>query len=247
MHSALGWIPGEGPTHDEQDPLGCDLLIVDETSMANLELLVTLLRAVGGATHVVLVGDADQLAPVGAGKPFAELVGLRARAHHSAHPHLPPGRRQHDRAGGPRDPPRSAAAVRRARRNAPRPVPDRAAGSPGCAGRDRLARQRAAAGALRRRPGARHPGVRPRVPRRPRHRRAQPRAADGAEPRRPAGARRPAAARRQADDDRAQPPRAGADERHAAAVARRGAAQPGRERPARRRADDADQPTTRQR
>ncbi len=74
VHSALGWIPGEGPTHDEQDPLSCDLLIVDETSMANLELLVTLLRAVGGSTHVVLVGDADQLAPVGAGKPFAELV-----------------------------------------------------------------------------------------------------------------------------------------------------------------------------
>jgi exodeoxyribonuclease V alpha subunit len=75
VHSALGWIPGEGPTHDEQDPLACELLIVDETSMANLELLVTLLRAVGDATHVVLVGDADQLAPVGAGKPFAELVG----------------------------------------------------------------------------------------------------------------------------------------------------------------------------
>jgi exodeoxyribonuclease V alpha subunit len=74
VHSALGWIPGEGPTHDEQDPLACDVLIVDETSMANLELLVTLLRAVGRETNVVLVGDADQLAPVGAGKPFAELV-----------------------------------------------------------------------------------------------------------------------------------------------------------------------------
>ncbi len=74
VHSALGWIPGEGPTHDEHDPLSCDLLIVDETSMANLELLVTLLRAVGPGTNVVLVGDADQLAPVGAGKPFAELI-----------------------------------------------------------------------------------------------------------------------------------------------------------------------------
>ena len=71
VHSALGWIPGQGPTVDELDT---DLLIVDETSMANLELLVTLLRAVGPRTHVVLVGDADQLAPVGAGKPFAELV-----------------------------------------------------------------------------------------------------------------------------------------------------------------------------
>jgi exodeoxyribonuclease V alpha subunit len=78
VHSALGWIPGEGPTHDEQDPLSCDLLIVDETSMANLELLVALLRAVGPKAHVVLVGDADQLAPVGAGKPFAELVASDA-------------------------------------------------------------------------------------------------------------------------------------------------------------------------
>ncbi|HET6869923.1 MAG TPA: AAA family ATPase, partial [Solirubrobacteraceae bacterium] len=78
VHSALGWVPGEGPTHDEHDPLRCDLLIVDETSMANLELLVTLLRAVGPRTHVVLVGDADQLAPVGAGKPFAELVAAHA-------------------------------------------------------------------------------------------------------------------------------------------------------------------------
>jgi exodeoxyribonuclease V alpha subunit len=74
VHAALGWIPGEGPSLDEDDPLKCDLLVVDETSMANLELLVTLLRAVGPGTHVVLVGDADQLAPVGAGKPFAELV-----------------------------------------------------------------------------------------------------------------------------------------------------------------------------
>ena len=75
IHAALGWIPGQGPTVDAID---ARLLIVDETSMANLELLVTLLRAVGGRTHVVLVGDADQLAPVGAGKPFADLVAARA-------------------------------------------------------------------------------------------------------------------------------------------------------------------------
>jgi exodeoxyribonuclease V alpha subunit len=78
VHSALGWVPGQGPTHDEDSPLDGDLLIVDETSMANLELLVTLLRAVGPDMHVVLVGDADQLAPVGAGKPFAELVSSGA-------------------------------------------------------------------------------------------------------------------------------------------------------------------------
>src|SRR5215218_3730526 len=75
IHAALGWIPGEGPTVDELDG---DVVIVDETSMANLELLVTLLRAVGPRMHVVLVGDADQLAPVGAGKPFADLVAIGA-------------------------------------------------------------------------------------------------------------------------------------------------------------------------
>jgi exodeoxyribonuclease V alpha subunit len=74
VHAALGWIPGEGPLHDQQDPVSCDLLIVDETSMANLELLVALLRAVPERASVVLVGDADQLAPVGAGKPFADLI-----------------------------------------------------------------------------------------------------------------------------------------------------------------------------
>ncbi len=78
VHAALGWIPGEGPTHDEDDPVRCDVLIVDESSMANLELMVTLLRAVAATTHLVLVGDADQLAPVGAGKPFAELVASGA-------------------------------------------------------------------------------------------------------------------------------------------------------------------------
>jgi exodeoxyribonuclease V alpha subunit len=74
VHSALGWIPGEGPTHDESDPVSCDLLVLDESSMANQELIVTLMRAVPDTAHIVLVGDADQLAPVGAGKPFAEMV-----------------------------------------------------------------------------------------------------------------------------------------------------------------------------
>jgi exodeoxyribonuclease V alpha subunit len=78
IHSALGWVPDLIPPAPSVDELAGDLLIVDETSMANLELLVTLLRAVGPRMHVVLVGDADQLAPVGAGKPFAELVEAAA-------------------------------------------------------------------------------------------------------------------------------------------------------------------------
>ncbi len=138
VHSALGWIPGEGPQKHEEDPLRADLLVVDETSMANLELLVTLLRAVGDGMHVVLVGDADQLAPVGAGKPFAELVGVDPD--HGAHPHLPAGGGVDDRARRPRGPPGPRAVVRGRGRHAARPVPDRAAGPGGGAGGDRLAR-----------------------------------------------------------------------------------------------------------
>ena len=73
-------------------------------------------------------------------------------------------------------------------------------------------------------PVARHPGLRARLPRRARHRRAQRAAARGAQPGRAAGARRAAATRRQADALGAQPARPRADERHgpAAARARRG-------------------------
>src|SRR5690606_6036021 len=49
-------------------------VIVDETSMVDLKLADALLRAIGPSTHVVLVGDADQLPPVGAGKVFDDLI-----------------------------------------------------------------------------------------------------------------------------------------------------------------------------
>ena len=42
--------------------------------MLSLEVAAMLLSAVADGTHVVLIGDADQLPPVGAGKPFADLI-----------------------------------------------------------------------------------------------------------------------------------------------------------------------------
>ncbi len=107
--------------------------------MANLELLVTLLRAVGPKTHVVLVGDADQLAPVGAGKPFAELV-TSGRVPTVALTHI---FRQaaglDDRPRRSRRADRAAAVVHRRGRPAARPVHDRARGSRRRARGDRLA------------------------------------------------------------------------------------------------------------
>jgi exodeoxyribonuclease V alpha subunit len=74
IHKALEWIPGEIPGRDEDVPVEADLVIVDEASMLSLEICRALLAAIGPETHLVLIGDVDQLPPVGPGKPFCELI-----------------------------------------------------------------------------------------------------------------------------------------------------------------------------
>ncbi|MBW3579391.1 MAG: AAA family ATPase, partial [Actinobacteria bacterium] len=79
IHRLLEWVPGEGPARDADTPIeGCDVLIVDEASMLSVRLAEALLSAVGPRTHVLLVGDVDQLAPVGAGRPLADLIASGA-------------------------------------------------------------------------------------------------------------------------------------------------------------------------
>lgn len=74
IHKALEWIPGELPGRDEDAPIDADLVIVDEASMLSLEICRHLVAAIGPETHLVLIGDVDQLPPVGPGKPFCELI-----------------------------------------------------------------------------------------------------------------------------------------------------------------------------
>lgn len=74
IHKALEWIPGEIPGRDEDAPIEADLVIVDESSMLSLEICRALLAAIGDETHLVMIGDVDQLPPVGPGKPFCELI-----------------------------------------------------------------------------------------------------------------------------------------------------------------------------
>ena len=52
--------------HDEDAPLACDAMIVDETSMVDLQLMASLLKALKPGCRLLLVGDPDQLPPVGA-------------------------------------------------------------------------------------------------------------------------------------------------------------------------------------
>jgi exodeoxyribonuclease V alpha subunit len=76
IHRALGYSPFAGGfQRNEDDPLSNDyeLVIVDEASMLSLELADALFRAAGDC-HVVLVGDTDQLPPIGAGRVLADLV-----------------------------------------------------------------------------------------------------------------------------------------------------------------------------
>jgi exodeoxyribonuclease V alpha subunit len=70
----LEWMPGREPAFKPGHPLPADLMIVDESSMLNLRLIEMLLGGLAESTHVVFVGDADQLPPIGAGKPFEDLI-----------------------------------------------------------------------------------------------------------------------------------------------------------------------------
>ncbi|HET8862742.1 MAG TPA: ATP-dependent RecD-like DNA helicase [Solirubrobacterales bacterium] len=74
IHRMLEWMPGREPGYRPGHPLPVELAIVDESSMLNLRLIEVLLGGLAESTHVVFVGDADQLPPIGAGKPFEDLI-----------------------------------------------------------------------------------------------------------------------------------------------------------------------------
>jgi ATP-dependent exoDNAse (exonuclease V) alpha subunit len=60
--------------HDEDDPLDAGAVIVDESSMLDIALTAALLSAMRRGSRLVLVGDADQLPPVGPGCVFADVI-----------------------------------------------------------------------------------------------------------------------------------------------------------------------------
>ena len=59
---------------DEDNPLKCDAVVVDEMSMVDVLLLSSLLRAIPKGKRLILVGDPDQLPPVGPGFPFSDML-----------------------------------------------------------------------------------------------------------------------------------------------------------------------------
>ena len=59
---------------NEEDPLRCGAVILDECSMVDITMFHALLRAMPRDCRLVLVGDADQLPSVGAGNVFSDLI-----------------------------------------------------------------------------------------------------------------------------------------------------------------------------
>ena len=60
--------------HNGQNPLSCDAVIVDESSMVDLLLMHDLVEALPEKCRLILVGDPDQLPSVGAGNVFSDLI-----------------------------------------------------------------------------------------------------------------------------------------------------------------------------
>ena len=75
IHRLLGFAPDEGGfEHDESNPLPTDMVVIDEASMLDLQLFTSLLRALQPTTHLLLVGDVDQLPSVGAGNVLRDVI-----------------------------------------------------------------------------------------------------------------------------------------------------------------------------
>ncbi len=76
LHRLLEFKPFEHKKflRDRDNPLDADLIIVDETSMIDLLLMNALLKAIDLTSHVLFVGDPDQLPSVGAGNVLKDML-----------------------------------------------------------------------------------------------------------------------------------------------------------------------------
>ena len=75
LHRLLEYGGDEGEfIRDEENPLDCTCLIVDEMSMVDVFLMRALLRALPVGARLILVGDADQLPSVGAGNVLGDIL-----------------------------------------------------------------------------------------------------------------------------------------------------------------------------
>ena len=74
IHRLLGvQARGAGFRHNRDNRLSCDILVVDEASMVDLQLMASLMEALHDDARVILLGDRNQLASVEAGAVLADI------------------------------------------------------------------------------------------------------------------------------------------------------------------------------
>ena len=79
IHRLLEVDPkGGGFRRDDANPLDCDLLVVDETSMVDVLLMNALVKAIPDKAALLIVGDVDQLPSVGPGQVLADMIASGA-------------------------------------------------------------------------------------------------------------------------------------------------------------------------
>jgi exodeoxyribonuclease V alpha subunit len=74
IHRLLEYSPARGFLRNADHTLKIDLIVIDETSMLDVLLANSLLRALEPGTHILFVGDIDQLPPVGAGDVLRDII-----------------------------------------------------------------------------------------------------------------------------------------------------------------------------
>lgn len=85
LHRLLGSRPDSRQfRHHPGNPLALDLLVVDEASMVDLEMMAALLGALPAKARLILLGDKDQLASVEAGAVLGELCSRARDGHYRA-------------------------------------------------------------------------------------------------------------------------------------------------------------------
>lgn len=84
LHRVLGTRPDSRRfRHDAANPLPVDVLVIDEASMVDLEMMAAVLDALPESARLVLLGDKDQLASVEAGAVLGELCERAAKGHYT--------------------------------------------------------------------------------------------------------------------------------------------------------------------
>ena len=79
IHRLLEVDPkGGGFKRGDDNPLDCDLLVVDEASMVDVMLMQALMKAVPDKAALLIVGDIDQLPSVGPGQVLADIISSGA-------------------------------------------------------------------------------------------------------------------------------------------------------------------------